>query len=296
LFYSNEEIMKKEIIVLENTEVNALQLITKNIISQADDLAEQHEQFNENYIVGGRLALYDLLEKILALYQQLQAAPDKKDLISKMKHKIVHSYKIRVQSNSSDAGVLVRYITRADRKTAHVYARVIESAVSNQISVERFKDYVQECGGLENIRSLGVDPAIKAMQGESQKSKFDLGWQYCLAREELPLAAFETTVDFSKRKDVSFEYYACIKRRGMRYVIANIPADPAFNYRAIQLVGNQLGALENAKELVNKLHDKAIEARKERWARNESKPFAERALIKGEFHEVQDELFNKLFE
>ena len=256
--------MKNEIFGLENTKESTLQAITKSFISQADDLAEEHEQFNATYIVGGRLALYDLLAKIFTLYQQLNSAADKKDLISNMKHKLVHGYKIRVQSNSSDAAVLVRYITRADRKTAHVYARVIESAVNNQISVEQFKDYVQECGGVENMRSLGVDPATKAKQEESEQFKYDLGWRYCLAREELPFASFDSSIDFSNREDVSYEYFACIKRKGKRYVIANIPADLAFNNRAVQLIGNQLGALENAEELVSKLYDKAGAIRKER--------------------------------
>jgi len=288
--------MKKEIIELENTQISALPVITKNLISQADDLAEEHEQFNATYIVGGRLALYDLLAKILALYQQLETSPDKKDLIGNMRHKMVHSYKIRVQSNSSDAGVLVRYITRADRKTAHVYTRVIESAVADQITVDQLTSYIQGCGGIENIRSLGVDPASKAEHELTKQFKSDLGWKYCQARMELPFAMFESPVDFSKRKDVSFEYYACIAHKGIRYVIANIPADPAFDDRAIQLIGDQLGTLENAEERVNKLYDKAIEARKERWEVNESKPFTERHLIEGEFHEVQDELFNELFE
>jgi hypothetical protein len=75
---------------------------------------------------------------------------------------------------------------------------------------------------------------------------------------------FESPVDFTKRKDVSFEYYACIAHKGIRYVIANIPADPAFDDRAIQLIGDQLGTLENAEERVNKLYDKAIDIRKER--------------------------------
>jgi len=259
--------MNTKIIEVISKQIENPLVVTKTLIGQADDLAEEHEQFNATYIVGGRLALYDLLAKIFTLYQQLDAAPDKKDLISNMKHKLVHSYKIRVQSNSSDAGVLVRYITRADRKTAHVYARVIESAVSNQISVEQFKDYVQECGGVENMRSLGVDPATKAKQEESEQFKYDLGWKYCLAREELPFAVFKSQTDFSRRKDVSFEYYACIKRKGNRYVIANIPADPAFNDRAVQLIGNQLSALENGGELVSKLYDKAMEVRKERVAK-----------------------------
>jgi hypothetical protein len=259
--------METEIIEVENFEIDNTLKINKTLISQADDLADEHEQFNTHYIVGGRLALYDLLAKILALYKKFQAAPDKKNLLGSMKHKMFHTYKIRVQSNSSDAGILVRYITRADRKTAHVYSRVIEFAVANQISVEQFTKYVQECGGIENIRSLGVNPTFRAQQAESEKSNWDLGWKYCIAREELPFAVFETQKDFSKDKAVSFEYYACTTRKGRRYVVANIPADRAFDERAIQLIGNELSALENADERVANLYDEAMKIRNERWER-----------------------------
>jgi hypothetical protein len=259
--------MKKEIIGLENTKVCTLPVITKNLISQADDLAEEHEQFNATYIVGGRLALYDLLAKIFTLYQELDAAPDKSSLLGSMKHKMVHTYRIRVQSNSSDVGILVRYITRADRKTAHVYARVIETAIANKISIGDFAGYIQKSGGIEKMRSIGVDPILKNQQAESEKTNWDLGWKYCMAREELPFAIFESPKDFCKRRDVSFEYYACIKRGGKRYVIANIPADPIFDDRAIQLIGNNLSAIENADALVGGLYDKAMEMRKERFAK-----------------------------
>ena len=36
--------------------------------------------------------------------------------------------------------------------------------------------------------------------------------------------------------------------------------------------------------------------REKRWAENESKSFADRYLIKGEYPEVQDDFFNNLFE
>ena len=115
-------------LIEENKEEKSQLVITKSLVCQADDLAEEHEQFNANYIVGGRLALYELLGKIFDLYKVLEASPDKKVLLGEMKHKLVHQHKIRVQTNSSDAGILVRYITRAERKTAHIYARVIEQA------------------------------------------------------------------------------------------------------------------------------------------------------------------------
>ena len=267
LSHSNEEKMKKEIIEVENTIVSTLPVITKNIMSQADDLAEEHEQFNSHYIIGGRLALYDLLAKILVLYQQLEASSDKSSLLGSMKHKLNHTYKIRTQANSSNAAVLVRYITRADRKTAHVYARVIETAIANKITIGDFAGYIQESGGIEKMRSIGVDLILKNQQAESEKTNWDLGWKYCMAREELPFAIFESPKDFCKRRDVSFEYYACIKRGGKRYVIANIPADPVFDDRAIQLIGNNLSAIENADALVGGLYDKAMEMRKERFAK-----------------------------
>ena len=254
-------------LIEENKEEKSQLVITKSLVCQADDLAEEHEQFNANYIVGGRLALYELLGKIFDLYKVLEASPDKKVLLGEMKHKLVHQHKIRVQTNSSDAGILVRYITRAERKTAHIYARVIEQALSNQISSDHFLDYIEQCGGIEQMRLSGVDQVKAAENEQTVNDTSQLGWKYCKARVELPFASFplKNVFDYLGKEKVWFEYYVCAKRGDKRYVVANIPADKAFEDRAITLIGNDLATTSlDIGERVDELYEKAKQAHKER--------------------------------
>lgn len=251
--------MNQELTTIDLADKKSL-LVTKSIICQADDLAQEHETFNADYIVGGRLALYDLLAKILALYKTLSVSPDKKNLIGKMKHKMLHTYRIKVQSNSTDIGVLVRYITRSDRKTAHVYARAIELALIQEISVENFGDFIKKSGGLEHIRSIGVDQGIKSQTELLQKSSWDLAMKYCRAREELPFSQFDLKKDlnFNKNSQLLYEYYACVSRGGKKFVVSKIPADDAFENRAIKLLGDYFSCdLDRAKELVLALEEKS---------------------------------------
>ncbi|MBT8517815.1 hypothetical protein G6645_01845 [Polynucleobacter paneuropaeus] len=254
-------------LIEENKEEKSQLVITKSLVCQADDLAEEHEQFNTNYIIGGRLALYVLLGKMFDLYKVLEASPDKKVLLGEMKHRLVHDHRIRVQANSSDAGILVRYITRAERKTAHIYARVIEQALINQIPSEYFVDYIEQCGGIEQMRLSGVDQAKVVENEQSLKDNQELAWKYCKAREELPFASFplKNVFDYLGKEKVWFEYYVCAKRGDKRYVVANIPADKAFEERAITLIGNDLATTSpDIGERVEELYEKAKQAHKER--------------------------------
>ena len=201
------------------------------------------------------------------LYKVLEASPDKKVLLGEMKHRLVHDHRIRVQANSSDAGILVRYITRAERKTAHIYARVIEQALINQIPSEYFVDYIEQCGGIEQMRLSGVDQAKAVENEQTLKDNQELAWKYCKAREELPFASFplKNVFDYLGKEKVWFEYYVCAKRGDKRYVVANIPADKAFEERAITLIGNDLATTSpDIGEKVEELYEKAKQVHKER--------------------------------
>jgi len=128
-------------------------VITKTLIGQADDLAIEHEHFHGQYIVAGRKALYELLGKIYALSGHLNAAVDREDQVELLRVELANKYGIRTQEILPITTVLVRYITRADRKTAHVYARAIEIARANAIASDNFAKYVEQAGGIERIRA-----------------------------------------------------------------------------------------------------------------------------------------------
>lgn len=126
-----------------------------NPINQADALAIRHQEVIRQ-ISSSRLALYNLLEKIYQLTEQIEMDPQKNQILDDMKNQLFSKYAIKAQRNSSISSILVRYITQSDRKTAHVYARAIETAKAEGIRPEDFSYYISEKGGVESIRKLGV--------------------------------------------------------------------------------------------------------------------------------------------
>ena len=175
-------------------------VVTKTLIGQAEDLAAEHEAFNTNYVIGGRQALYSLLGKIAALVEQFDAAVDKDELLEIVRTQLQEQYGIKTQHNTSDITVLVRYITRADRKTAHVYTRAIETARANQIAPAHFAGYLEQAGGVERIRANGVEGVDNSVLKPSLQEKLDLTRKYLNARREFPIA----TVSVSAKQAVNF--------------------------------------------------------------------------------------------
>ncbi len=119
-------------------------------------------------------------------------------------------YGIRTQENTSDTTVLVRYITRADRKTAHVYSRAIEAARANAIASSDFALYVEQAGGIERIRSNAAISAAPIIASESLSEQIEemlrIAREYLRARSELPIASFKLS-----RKSLIIQSDAALK-------------------------------------------------------------------------------------
>lgn len=186
-------------------------IVTKSLIGQAQELASEHELFNDQYVVNGRKALNALLEKIFSLAQQFESSPDKEDLYRVLKTDLAQKYNIRAQANSSNISMLVRYITRAERKTAHVYARAIESALAKKIPSLTFEQYVEMSGGLEKIRIDGVDTSVKSPKQLVDEEKMNLSRRYLEARIEMPFETFKAPKQFDgmTNPNCGFELVIC---------------------------------------------------------------------------------------
>lgn len=187
-------------------------IVTKSLIGQAEELATEHEQFNEQYVVNGRKALYALLEKIFLLAQQFEASADKDDLYRIIKTDLAEKYNIKAQANSSNVSMLVRYITRAERKTAHVYARAIESAMARKIPSLSFEQYVEMSGGLEKIRIDGVDTSVKSAKQLIDEEKMNLSRKFLEARTEMPFGKFKAPKQFEGMTNPNCEFELVICR------------------------------------------------------------------------------------
>ena len=253
------EVINQDVVVTSGNLV-----VTKTLIGQAEDLAAEHEAFNTNYVIGGRKALYSLLGKIAALVEQFDAAVDKDELLEIVRTQLQEQYGIKTQQNTSDITVLVRYITRADRKTAHVYARAIETARANQIAPAHFAGYLEQAGGVERIRANGVECIDNAVSKPSLQEKLDLTRKYLNARREFPIA----TVAVNAKQAVNFggasnlNVLVCSEHEGRYYVLAKLSADEALEKKLVEALAQQLpDDLKQVHKNVDRFYTKAMKKR-----------------------------------
>jgi uncharacterized protein (DUF2164 family) len=244
-------------------------VVTKSLIAQADEVASAHEQFNLQYVVGGRAALYQLLGRMLSLVQQFESAPDRKELISKIRRQLRSEHGIKTQANSSDTTVLVRYMTRTDRKTAHVYARAIESAKANSISCDQLPSYIEKAGGLEQIR-LDGSMSDASENNRDQAERVELAEEYLRCRAEVPIQSFDANRLFDNldKGGALYSYFVCARKGdGKYYILSRIPASRDFERLVVRNFSELIGEdLAEAKEVVSGLRAKANEVIKARRA------------------------------
>lgn len=219
-------------------EVGSKLVVTQTLIGKANDLASEHESFNEKYIVGGRRVLYELLAKMLELVNSFEQAVDKDELLAMIRSELHDKYGINTGTNTSTTALIVRYITRADRKKVHIYSRAIDTAKANQVNPNQFIDFIEEQGGIEAIRGNGVTN----QQANVFQKKVSLVKKYLQARTTYPLASFKVN-----RKNVSnlpdhnrLSIVLCHENEGRHYVLAGAPLEDSLNKKFVELLASNL--------------------------------------------------------
>ena len=183
--------------------------INHTIITHADLLAQRHEDYVNEFVTRANNELYCILAELLELHEKLVASPNKDKLIKQMRKILKEKYGLKTQANTKTTSLVVKYVTRASRKTAHVYGRVLDVAIANSISSAGLIDYIKANGGIDKVRmavaSKETQQHIKSVEAHLQKqlrstllSKQDIGQALFSGRKTLPHA-----------KDVSFTHMLC---------------------------------------------------------------------------------------
>ena len=212
-------------------------IVTKSLMAQAIDLAEAHNTFHTQYVIGGRKALYVMLANIMRFTVEVNASVEKDALLKSIRHELQNQYNIKTQANSSTTAILVKYITRADRKTTHVYARAIDAAIASDVKADEFVEFAEMEGGIEQIRAIGVDADVKEKADSVADEKFALAEEYLIAREEVPFEVLDSKLK-PMDSECRYEYLMCINTGKQLHVVMKVPADLAFEERAKKLVGD----------------------------------------------------------
>ena len=208
--------------------------VSKTILGQANDLAREHQSL-DMHIAVGRQMLYDLLAKIYALSVQLDSSLDREYLVKMMKAELAEKWGIKTQENTSDATTLVRYITRADRKTAHIYARAIEVAKANKVKSDFFSSFVERQGGVERIRSSSVQVTGSKDVETMAEEQRELSREYLKARRQCPYSSFrigKKTNDLSEPQSLNF--FVCSEKDGRYFVLAKLPVAEGISNQLMQ--------------------------------------------------------------
>jgi len=97
--------------------------INQTIITHADLLAQRHQDYVSEFVTRANVELYGILAEMHKLHEMILASPKMDRLIKQMRKLLKENYNLKTQSNTKTTALVVKYITRASRKTTHVYSK-----------------------------------------------------------------------------------------------------------------------------------------------------------------------------
>lgn len=99
------------------------------------------KRLNEAY----RQFLYKLLQEAYAVYKEARSSELADDFFAELRYEL-KSKDIKIQSNTTDAALIIRFVCGADvaTKTVHDYSRVLMGAEYNDVKTDGFAEWVQQ--------------------------------------------------------------------------------------------------------------------------------------------------------
>lgn len=157
--------------------------VDEMFVEQADTLVEQYKTYKSElatYVRKSNTELYKLLGNMMQMCIDIDASKQRGDIIKKLRAKLAEERKIKVQANSKTAAIVAKYVTGVTRKTAHVYARVIDTAIAVGVKAGELATFIADNGGIDKVRQATVQGVASK---EERKEYFDEKIE--LARNEL---------------------------------------------------------------------------------------------------------------
>ena len=224
------------------------------VLSEGDLLAQQQADFYENYIVKANDVLYGLLADLMRYSDQVLGSNDKLEILSQMRSTLSKKYQIKVQKNTSELTIIVKYVVRTNRKNAHVYARVLDMAYRQDVMADELEDFIRKNGGIDRIRESNVN--LEAVTKRKAKGEYELKFIKALLSEKAatPIAEFSIPLEWSSQvhdsKGVSEFFYPICKRvLGGYKVVGIVPMDFDFENQVLERVFVDLGSKSSYSEL-----------------------------------------------
>jgi hypothetical protein len=134
------------------------------IVNAAEAITTEHDNYQTQFVEGGRKALYEVLSKIYALALQINISDYRDSILKELRNQLSLKKKIKTQKNSNAITMLVRWVVGANRQTAHNYSKALQAAFNDNITAENISVYFAQRGGLQSVKSEGQKKVNEAKQ------------------------------------------------------------------------------------------------------------------------------------
>jgi hypothetical protein len=204
----------------------------KNLLDEGAVLSGKHDAYVETYVDKSNEQLSLHLSELMAYAQAVLAMPNNEQIIKKMRQDLSRNSGIKTQGNSPKLNIIVRYVVRSNRKTAHVYARVIQVAIDAKVTPADLPAFIKANGGIDRIRQKTVNTELV----KAKETKQELLNENAIAYSRFyfedfaknPMATFTIPKEYQARifdatRSGTFHYMICHVERGEYKVVGALP-------------------------------------------------------------------------
>ena len=128
-------------------------------IERAHAATTLYESYSFRFVKRANIELYKILAHVYKLYLDISADELSHDIFMGMRNTLKKQHKLKLQKNSSNASIVVRFATLSCTKTTSVYSRVLETAYAAGVEWEQLADYITHRGGIEKVRKAAIGVA-----------------------------------------------------------------------------------------------------------------------------------------
>ena len=184
--------------VKPSTKVTKLKAIEK-VLEEGDALVLEYVAFNADLKERGKVVLDGLLTKIYAFALKIDALPDKDQIVKALSKRIndsTGSMKKAVTAKTPYMTVIVKYVVRTDRQSAHNYSRALRAAMEDDVAVGDLIAYFDGKGGIMKTTISGTQKAISVAANKKADDRIELMRDYLISQAYLSGASIDGDAPF----------------------------------------------------------------------------------------------------
>lgn len=215
-------------------------------IEQADKLVVQYEEYKSDmatYVRKSNAELYKLLGSMMQMCIDIEMHKERGKVLKELRSALKEKRDIKTQANSKTAAIVAKYVTGVTRKTAHVYARVIDTAMAAGVKAEELVAFIEKAGGIDKVRQQTVLTVTKEMRKEYFDGQIAFARKELRGRKALGVVEHSAGKRFNLQgyKGAEFTYAVCRQgANGELEIVATLAQDKQLEEYALRCFASNL--------------------------------------------------------